>query len=252
MKLLSKITLMILCGAMPHVKGDETPLPTRPSTPAEMKATRERIEAYRKSQPLEMQPVAYIVVSGKLVPAQIDPNQNIEYRWRGVALDPSQIPRFMWAGSFGVYSMKPTGLEVRQMDPPIRYFAIAGTNRYGAGYYDPSNAILYQWDRVELNRAALPADAEAQGLIIDPSSVEISSVEPPAEFAPKEDAAVRQPSTPSTPARTTTPTALQPPSTPAASGTPVPIVEHKSPVWLWLVGILALVVIVALALKRRA
>src|SRR5207302_721773 len=116
-------------------------------------------------------------------------NQNIEYRWRGVTLDASQVPRLEQAGSFSIVPMKPTGLEIRQIDPPVRYFALTGFNRYGVGYYDASNAILYQWDRVELSRTALPSDAQAQGLIIDSSSVEISSVEPPAEFAPKEGGA---------------------------------------------------------------
>jgi len=55
---------------------------------------------------------------------------------------------------------------------------------------------------------------------------------------------------PSTPAPSMAPTALQPTSTPAEK-TPMPIVERKSPTWPWLVGIGALIVIVAFASKRR-
>lgn len=53
---------------------------------------------------------------------------------------------------------------------------------------------------------------------------------------------------PQVPSATPAPSPL---STPAAES-PAPVVERKSPVWPWLVGIVALVVIVALALKRRA
>ena len=250
MKLYFQLFLIILFGAITSAMSDETPLPTRPSTPAEMEATRKRIEAHYKSLPLREQPVMYVVVSGKLIPAQIDPNQNLEMRWRGVALEAAQVPRLLQAGSFSIVPMKPTGLEVRQIDPPVRYYAIAGTSRYGGGYYDPTNAILYQWDRVELNRAALPADAEARGLIIDPSSVEISSVEPPAEFAPKEDAAAEQRPTPSTQAPTAQPAASPQPAARTAQTPAVPV-ERSASLWPWLVGILALVVIVAVALKRR-
>lgn len=49
----------------------------------------------------------------------------------------------------------------------------------------------------------------------------------------------------------TTPVTAPQPTTPAAQ-TPALPAEHKSPVWPWLVGIVALVVIVAVALKRRA
>jgi hypothetical protein len=55
---------------------------------------------------------------------------------------------------------------------------------------------------------------------------------------------------PSTPVPTATPAPSIPAVTVAES--PAPVVERKAPVWPWLVGILALIVIVALALKRRA
>ena len=55
---------------------------------------------------------------------------------------------------------------------------------------------------------------------------------------------------PATPVPTATPAPSSP--TPTTAESPAPVVERKSPVWPWLVGILALVVIVAVALKRRA
>lgn len=47
------------------------------------------------------------------------------------------------------------------------------------------------------------------------------------------------------------PSASQSPAMPVAQ-TPAPAVERTAPVWPWIVGILALIVIVAVALKRRA
>lgn len=54
----------------------------------------------------------------------------------------------------------------------------------------------------------------------------------------------------STPVPSATPASSTPAPTIAES--PVPVVERQAPVWPWVVGILALVVIVAVALKRRA
>lgn len=56
---------------------------------------------------------------------------------------------------------------------------------------------------------------------------------------------------PTTPVPPSTPNASPAPTAPVAQ-TPVAVVERKSSAWPWLVGILALVVIVAVALKRRA
>ncbi len=59
---------------------------------------------------------------------------------------------------------------------------------------------------------------------------------------------------PTTPAVTPVPPATPAPSLPIstdAESSP-PVIEHKSPVWPWVVGILALIVIGTVALKRRA
>lgn len=56
---------------------------------------------------------------------------------------------------------------------------------------------------------------------------------------------------PSTPAPTAIPAASSPPPAPVAQTPAVPT-ERRVPVWPWVVGILALIVIVALVLKRRA
>lgn len=55
---------------------------------------------------------------------------------------------------------------------------------------------------------------------------------------------------PPTPGPSATPAASQQPATPVVQ-TPSAPIEHRAPVWPWVVGILALVVIVAVALKRR-
>jgi hypothetical protein len=76
----------------------------------------------------------------------------------------------------------------------------------------------------------------------------------PAEVSPPPPADVKPAAatpTTSTPAPPLTPIA-SPASMVPVPQTPAPMVERKSPVWPWLVGMLALVVIIAFALKRRA
>jgi hypothetical protein len=76
----------------------------------------------------------------------------------------------------------------------------------------------------------------AQGVEIDQATVRLPAATPVA----------------TTPAPTTpVPSATPAPATPVAQ-TPAPAVEHQSAVWPWLVGILALIAIVAVALKWRA
>ena len=55
---------------------------------------------------------------------------------------------------------------------------------------------------------------------------------------------------PTTPVPTATPARSSP--TPAIARSPAPVVEGKSPVWPWVVGIAALIMIVAVVLKARA
>ena len=64
---------------------------------------------------------------------------------------------------------------------------------------------------------------------------------PPAAAAPPRSQTLSQ-----------TPPAASPSATTPVAETPAAPVERKSPVWPWVVGMLALVVIVAVALKRRA
>lgn len=75
-----------------------------------------------------------------------------------------------------------------------------------------------------------------------------SELKGPARLKPK-------PPSPQPPAASTlAPAAKSLPSTPVAevAGIVAPIVDRKAPVWPWLVGVAALVVLVAFALKRRA
>jgi hypothetical protein len=72
----------------------------------------------------------------------------------------------------------------------------------------------------------------------------------PSPRAPQATPVAATPS-PATPVPSATPTASPQPATRVAQA-PVTAVEHRTPVWPWVVGILALVVIVAVALKRRA
>lgn len=63
--------------------------------------------------------------------------------------------------------------------------------------------------------------------------------------------AIPQPAPVPSPTPAVPPAVSPSPTTPVAQ-TPAPASDQKTPVWPWLVGILALVVIVAIALKRRA
>ena len=54
-----------------------------------------------------------------------------------------------------------------------------------------------------------------------------------------------------TPASVKSSTPAPSPTKPSVAESPAPAIERKSPVWPWLVGMLVLVVIVAVALKRR-
>ena len=97
------------------------------------------------------------------------------------------------------------------------------------------------------------ADKSATKLLVRSSSIEERDelVAPSREQAPQSNATPPPPLTP----QLRTPSAPVPTatSTPVAKvgESPLLVVERKSPVWPWLVGILALVVIVALVFKRR-
>ena len=71
--------------------------------------------------------------------------------------------------------------------------------------------------------------------------------------APEPDANPKLPTPQPTVPSPTIPAASSSPSTPAANVAqrPLPVVEPKSPVWLWVLGIAVLVVIAAVASKRR-
>ena len=88
---------------------------------------------------------------------------------------------------------------------------------------------------------ALEQELGRAGLAIDSAAA-------PASPEPKAPPTERAAPTPTLP--TAAPISSPHPAMPAAQS-PLPVVERKSPVWPWGVGILALVVIVALVLKRH-
>lgn len=232
-----------------HGKCEDVPLAARRSTEAEMQATRERVESFYRSLPVESQPVSYILLGGRLAPAQIDPRGNIEYRWRDVLLYPAQVPRLEQSGSFGIFPIKPSGLDVGYIDPPIRYYSIAGTDRYGVGFYDAYNGVLYQWDHVQLSYADLPAGAEEKGLILSASTVAMSSVEAPVVFRLRDAAQLGN-----TGLTHLRPLPPRPPSnlthSRSALETAAFCAESNMPVWLWFSGVSALLVIFVMMVKR--
>lgn len=144
-------------------------------------AERERLVQYYRKLPIEQQPVVYVQVGkGEFAPAQIDPVQNIEYRWKGVLLKPHEIPTPANGGSFGHLPISPTGLPVKTIDPPIRYFKIGSSITYGIGYYDATHNIIFRWKDIEFTKAQLPQDAINLGLLLSDDLVgEISTIEAP-------------------------------------------------------------------------
>lgn len=153
----------------------EAPLQADAAAASRAEATRRRVEELYRSLPLGDQPIIYVTVGDKLVPGQVEPNTNIEYRWSGVALDPSQVPGLDAGGSFGIMPMPPTGLPVRETAPPLRFMKIADTLRFRVGYYDKLHEIVYKWNGVELTAAELPPNA----VMISAAGVTISTVKAP-------------------------------------------------------------------------
>jgi len=99
------------------------------------------------------------------------------------------------------------------------------------------------------------ADKSTTKLLVRSSSIEERDelVAPVREQTPQPDPNPKPPAplppTPSTPVPTATPAPSAP--APLVVESPAPVVEHKPPVWPWLVGIVALTVIALLVWKRR-
>ena len=99
------------------------------------------------------------------------------------------------------------------------------------------------------------ADKSTTKLLVRSSSIEerdervarVREQTPQPDPNPKPPAPL--PPTPSTPVPTATPAPSAP--APLVVESPAPVVEHKPPVWPWLVGIVALTVIALLVWKRR-
>jgi hypothetical protein len=213
-----------------------------------MEAARRRIAEDHEKLPLELQPVRYIAIDkDTLVPAQIDPKRKIELRWRGVRLKPSQVPGLGADGSFGIVPIAPTGYTVTEVEPPVRYYLLAFPNRYCAGYYDATNAILFQWHGIEFGRSELAADPDTPGFLLDPGSFEVSSIIPPKEFTSMTPDAAGQ--------RVAPPTAALGPLSPATTPiqpTPAASSEWETAMWPWVFAIASLVAILALARRCRS
>lgn len=121
-------------------------------------------------------------------------------------------------------------------------------------------------DRAETRQAFEAALTKVTGVNVDPqwtkeqkraafvAWVAANQVLPEPTHPPATQASVNPQSStlaPETRVPVTIPTASPQPATPVAQTPAVPA-EHRAPVWPWLVGIAAFVVIIAVALKRRA
>ncbi len=178
---------MLVCTvlvAVGHSLGEEQAQPKAglPVAP-DLRTLVDEAREYYKKLPLEQQPVVYIDAGHDgVIPAQIDHIRRIEYRWKGVLLQPKQIPNFGHNGSFQVHSTPPTGFEVKELAPPVRYYRVGDSPVFRPGYYDPYKTF-FQWRDIELQRSELPTDAERLGLILSGRQLgAISSVESPLEY----------------------------------------------------------------------
>jgi hypothetical protein len=115
----------------------------------------------------------------------------------------------------------------------------------------PSEEPLEQVPQAEGYYKALTEEGLAERLLLSlnvVASKNLTAVAPP---APPDATPIASIPTPAPPVPNTPPVASSSPTTPVVETPAVPV-ERKSPVWPWVVGILALIVIVTVALKRRA
>jgi|688.fasta_scaffold167062_2 hypothetical protein len=180
-----KTFVLLLCITLSGglIAGDKEREPHLPKNDQDAvnAAERERLIQYYRKLPIEQQPVVYVQVGkGEFAPAQIDPVHNIEYRWKGVLLKPHEIPTPAAGGSFSILPIPPTGLPVKNIDPPIRYYKIGSSITYGVGYYDVTHNIIFRWKDIEYTKAQLLQDAIKLGLLLSDDLVgEISTIEAP-------------------------------------------------------------------------
>ena len=117
---------------------------------------------------------------------------------------------------------------------------------------DLISAIRYQIDAASENRRVVEQDRAFYRLVRGESAPPSKKV-PRALDASDDGRIQRLPGnartpTPSPPAQA----AISSPPITRASSTPAPTIERKAPIWPWVVGIVALVAIIVIALKRRA
>ena len=158
-----------------------------------------------------------IVTSSGSVPQSSD-NGPIEGKLVLAPLYPIQEQRSAEQGRFSIWQSSKGTLATRWLtEAELRTFS--------------------NWPEVETKlNAAKAAVAQMPPLSIDPTPAPLPQANQPVE---------------STPVAIATPPVAPSPTTPFPQ-TPALPSERKSPVWPWVVGMLALVVIVAVALKRRA
>lgn len=208
---------------------------------------------HQNALPLEQRDVAYLTSDkewSSMIPAFIDLSTSTAYEWSGVVLQYNQVPDLAGTrdGSGTIMPIDPQqmGYQVKYIDPPVRYIALAGSGKYGAGYYDANHRIFYQWDGVELDRSQIPADAESKNLILPATAIaHTSAVKPPSQYAPKSSGAA----TPTNPNDQTSSASDQtaqptPPQTPKPIAEVAPASETEIPWWLYAVIVFSIAVII--------
>ena len=158
-------------------------------TQAEIDAWHAKYVERQGKLPLDQRNTAYLIVDKQaftMAPAFLDEKTLTAYRWRGVVLQPSQVPDLIGtrAGSGLIAPIDPNqmGYQIKDIDPPVRYRSLAEAGKYSVGYYDRYHRIFYQWNGVKLDQSQLPANAESKHLILSTDAVANTSiVNPPSQ-----------------------------------------------------------------------
>jgi hypothetical protein len=130
----------------------------------------------------------FLTKQGNLIPANVSTGNGIAYLWKGVVLTQAQVPRLNISGSYAItpfnipeFQIK---LELKEIEPKISYLSLSN-GKYAMGYYDRLRKIFFQWNGLEYEKADIPKEAEAEGLIVydDESTLDFLKISEPTEVS---------------------------------------------------------------------
>lgn len=175
--------------AVSLVKAQNQPSGLHKPTQAEIDAWHAKYVERQSALPLDQRHTVYLIVDKQTfttAPSFLDEKTMTAYRWKGVVLQPSQVPDLIGTrdGSGMIVPIDPNqmGYQIKDIAPPVRYRPLAAAGQYSEGYYDRSHRIFYQWSGVTVDQSQLPVDAAHKHLILSAKDVvNISTVNPPTQ-----------------------------------------------------------------------